>query len=88
MTNTKFKTASGTCPWTSERTPQGQHRDTNNKDNKENNIYSYFIYKYNALESKRFNDKMRFFRDMKNDEKYKQLSEQDEYRIRDYIWQN
>lgn len=70
------------------RTTDEQSMNTNNNDNNVNNIYSYFIYKYNALESKRFNDKMRFFRDMKNDEKYKQLSEEDEYKIRDYVWQN
>lgn len=72
----------GTCPGTCERTGKGQHRDTNNNDN---NIFIYFINKYKALESKRFNDKMRFLREIKQDEKYKELTADEEYDLRNYV---
>lgn len=49
------------------------------------NNYIYFIKKYKEQNLTKFNDKMRFLREIKEDEKYKQLSESEEYELRNII---
>ena len=49
------------------------------------NNYIYFIKKYKEQNLTKFNDKMRFLREIKNDEQYKQLSESEEYELRNII---
>ena len=49
------------------------------------NIYLYFIKKYREQNIKGFRDKMKFLRDIQNDEQYKQLSESEEYELRNII---
>lgn len=80
--NFKCKTTNGTCPRTPERTSKGHQKDTNNNDN---NIYIYFINKYKAQNLIRFNEKMKFLRDIKKDEKYKELTAEDEERLINYV---
>lgn len=68
------------------KTTSSEQQMNTNKNVK--NIYLYFINKYNELESKRFNDKMSFLNKLKEDEKYKQLNEEDENEIIDYVLKN
>ena len=49
------------------------------------NNYIYFIKKYKEQNIKGFRDKMRFLREIQNDEQYKQLSETEEYELRNII---
>jgi hypothetical protein len=49
------------------------------------NIYLYFIKKYREQNCKGFRDKMKFLRDIQTDENYKQLSESEEYELRNLI---
>ena len=49
------------------------------------NNYIYFIKKYKEQNIKGFRDKMRFLREIQNDEQYKQLSESEEYELRNII---
>lgn len=49
------------------------------------NNYIYFIKKYREQNIKGFRDKMRFLREIQNDEQYKQLSESEEYELRNII---
>lgn len=88
QSNNKKTTSTLTNDTTINQQTNNKQITTNNKENKENNIFSYFINKYNALESKRFNDKMRFLREIKQDEKYTQLNEEDVDGITDYVLKN
>ena len=72
----------GTCPGTCERTGKGQHRDTNNNDN---NIFIYFINKSNEENPRTFKEKMSFLNNIQKDNKYKELTTDEEYNLRNYI---
>lgn len=69
-TNIKYKILNGTCPRTPERTPQGQHRDTNNNDN---NIYLYLLNKYRVENRSQFSEYMKKVRQLKEDKKWDEL---------------
>ena len=58
---------------------------TNGHKQEYKEIYSYFINKYRAENLKRLNEKMKFLRDIKKDNRYKELTEEDEYDLRNYI---
>lgn len=60
-------------------------RTTNEHIQEYKNIYLYFIKKYKEQSLTKFNDKMRFLHDIQFDEKYKQLSESEEYELRNII---
>lgn len=64
---------------TNKKTTEGQQKDTN----KNNKNINYFINKYNEQNLKNLREKMKFLRDIRNDEKYKELTlgEVDELRI-------
>lgn len=67
------------------RTTNEQQMNTNNNVKNVNNIYLYFINKYKAECSKMLKDKMRFLREIQKEEKYKELTPDEEYDLRDYI---
>lgn len=66
-------------------TTKEQQSNTNKNVKNVNNIYLYFINKYKAECSKRLNDKMKFLREIQNEDKYKELTPDEEYDLRDYI---
>lgn len=54
----------------------------------ENAVVSFFVEKYKKSGFMKLEDKIRFLREIKKDEKYQQVSEEDEYRITDYVLKN
>lgn len=57
-----------------------------NRLDKEKDIYLYFINKYKEQNLKKFNEKMKFLREIKDDDKYKELSEDEEIDLINYIF--
>lgn len=56
---------------------------THNKN--DNNIYIYILNKYKSEAQKNFYGKMRFLRELREDEKYKQLTEEQQHFIKQKI---
>lgn len=69
----------GTCPWTGERTGEGQHRDTNNNDN---NILFNLFNKYKAkISGRSFGEKIKLINECKNSEDYMQLDNEEQNKL-------
>lgn len=80
-----------------EKTKQKPNENVNENENanvnvnvnkNENAVVSFFVEKYKKSGFMKLEDKMRFLREIKKDEKYQQLSEEDEDKIRDYVLKN
>lgn len=56
--------------------------------NRLDKVYLYFINKYKEQNLKNFNEKMKFLREIKNDDKYKELSIDDENNLISYVLSN
>lgn len=68
----------GTCPWTGERTGEGQHRDTNNNDN--NILFNYLFNKYKSKFSifQNREQKQKIFLEIIKDDAYKKLTKEEQ----------
>lgn len=68
----------GTCPWTGERTGEGQHRDTNNNDN--NILFNYLFNKYKSKFSifQNREQKQKIFLEIVKDDTYKKLTKEEQ----------
>lgn len=69
-------------PMNSKRTTDEQSMNTNNNDN---NIFIYFINKSNEENPRTFKEKMSFLNNIQKDNKYKELTTDEEYNLRNYI---
>lgn len=67
------------------RTTNEQQMNTNKNVNNVNNIYLYFINKYKAENLRKLDEKMKFLREIAKEEKYQELTPDEEYDLRDYI---
>jgi len=72
-------------PTNSKRTTDEQSMNTNNNDKNDNNIFIYFINKGNEKNLRTFNEKMRFLNEIQKDDKYSELTPDEEYDLRNYI---
>lgn len=70
------------------RTPNEQQMNTNKNVKNVENIYLYFINKYNEENLRNLDEKMKFLRSIKEDENFNKLTEAEEYDLRDYILKN
>ena len=68
----------GTCPWTGERTGEGQRRDTNNNDN--NILFNYLFNKYKSKFSifQNREQKQKIFLEIIKDDAYKKLTKEEQ----------
>lgn len=62
--------------------------DNDNENKNENDIVLFFVEKYKKTGFVKLEDKMKFLREIKSDEKYKELSEKDEHDLTDYVLKN
>lgn len=62
--------------------------NTNKNVKNVENIYLYFINKYNEENLRNLDEKMKFLRSIKADENFNKLTEAEEYDLRDYILKN
>ena len=70
------------------RTPNEHQMNTNKNVKNVENIYLYFINKYNEENLRNLDEKMKFLRSIKADENFNKLTEAEEYDLRDYILKN
>ena len=86
QSNNKKVTNEITKNITNEQQTNNKQITTNNNINNNNNIYLYFINIYIKQNLTNFNEKMKFLREIKDDSKYKKLSENEEIELINYIF--
>lgn len=74
-----------TATITANDTTKEQQSNTNKNVKNVNIIFNYFINKYRQQNLVRLDEKIKFLREIKKDNKYLELSSDDEYELRNYI---
>lgn len=84
--NNKEITNKLTSKTTNEQQTNNKQITTNNNiNNINNNIYSYFINKSNKKNPKTFCEKMKCLNEIQKDNKYSELTADEEYNLRNYV---
>lgn len=83
------KTKTETKPNVNDNENVNVNVNVNDNENKnENDVVLFFVEKYKETGFVKLEDKMKFLREIKSEEKYKELSEKDEHDLTDYVLKN